>query len=83
MKWRPFYVFPRELVKNQTYNQTKKKRFKASKIPNFDCQAFWVKPSPMLGSVHQVGRSVRWNVIWVLFVLFVVGLYISFTSLFF
>ena len=37
----------------------------------------------MLGSVYQVGRSVGWNVSWVLFVLFVDCLYISFTSLFF
>ena len=42
-----------------------------SALPNFVC--FWVKPSPVLGSVYQVGRLVRWNVSWVLFVLFVVG----------
>ena len=39
-----------------------------------------MKPSPMLGSVYQVGRSVGWNVSRVLFVLFVVGLHFLYKS---
>ena len=34
----------------------------------------------MLGSVYQVGRSVGWNVSWLLFVLFVVGLHFLYKS---
>ena len=34
----------------------------------------------MLGSVYQVGRSLGWNFSWVLFVLFVDCLYISFAN---
>ena len=98
MKWRPFYVFPRELWKVKrakillvkwpingeliTVITRLKEGFKARNIPISSILSE-TQSYARFGSVYQVGRSVGWNVSWVLFVLFVVGLYISFTSLFF